>query len=119
MKKQLLFIFCLLLAGGTHGKCLTNDSWTGIDKAAHFGSGAAIGAAGTMLSKGNVWVGIGAGTIVAVAKESYDAGHPQNHTCSVQDAAATIAGSALGAWATKVTLFRRNGVIYAAYKTEF
>lgn len=75
------------------------DEWTGRDKTLHFLGGAAIGAAVTVATD-NPTYGIAAGAAVGLAKELYDTQHKSTHTPSAKDLIATIAGAAVGSYAS-------------------
>ncbi len=75
------------------------DEWTGRDKNLHFLGGAAVGAAVTMYTDKPMY-GIAAGAAVGLAKELYDAKHRSTHTPSAKDLIATIAGAAVGSYAS-------------------
>jgi uncharacterized protein YfiM (DUF2279 family) len=75
------------------------DAWTGPDKTMHFGIGAAIGSAGTLIFK-NPNAGLVLGVAAGAAKEAYDAQHRDAHTVSAKDFAVTALGAFLGSKAT-------------------
>jgi len=97
-------------------KCITNDTMRGWDKKAHFAGGAVIATVATMHT-GDPWKGFWVGTAVGVAKEALDA--TGVGTCSLQDALATTAGAALGAWTGGLIVTRVQGRTVVAYATEF
>lgn len=86
---------CLL--GNAQARCITNDSWTGPDKAKHFAVGAALGSAGVLAFNKPRQAFIFAAS-VGLAKELYDS--RGNGTCSAQDFAMTALGAAAGAYGT-------------------
>jgi uncharacterized protein YfiM (DUF2279 family) len=97
--KRLISIVALMLAtsGIASARCITNDSWTGVDKNKHLAVGAAIGSVATLVFKDadNAFL---TGVAVGLAKEIYDSrGHG---TCSAQDFAVTALGAAAGAYGT-------------------
>ena len=75
------------------------DEWTGRDKTLHFLGGAAIGAAVTVATERPAY-GIAAGAAVGLAKELYDTQHRSTHTPSAKDLIATVAGAAVGSYAS-------------------
>jgi uncharacterized protein YfiM (DUF2279 family) len=101
---KLAYIFTLCLPIAAQARCLTNDKWTGEDKAFHEVGGAFIAAGVTAATNKPMW-GFLAASAVGVLKEAWDEHHP-GHTCSLQDAAVTIAGGAVGAaftgWALRL-----------------
>lgn len=82
------------IAPRAEAKCLTNDKWNGPDKIQHAGIG---GVAGFLFSanSGKFSDGLKAGIALGVGKELIDL--TGDGTCSLQDAMATIIGSAVGA----------------------
>lgn len=75
------------------------DEWTGRDKTLHFIGGAAVGAAVTIATERPAY-GIAAGAAIGLAKELYDTQHRSTHTPSAKDLIATVAGAAVGSYAT-------------------
>lgn len=63
------------------------------DKLGHFAGGVLIYAAAHFASP---LIGLAAVTLIAVAKEGYDAAHSDHHTPEVADALATILGGVAG-----------------------
>lgn len=98
----LMWVLCLGMAATDvrAAECITNDAWTGADKAAHVGIGA-LSASMVTAATGNAWAGFAAGVAVGLAKEAYDKRHPDAHTCSAQDFLATAGGAAIGASGTR------------------
>lgn len=90
------------------------DSWTGTDKTLHFGGGAAVGIAVTLATDKPAY-GIAAGAAVGLAKELYDTQHRDIHTPSVKDLLVTVAGAAVGSYATHLVL-RED---FIGYKASF
>jgi uncharacterized protein YfiM (DUF2279 family) len=91
---HILSAFVLTLASLAHA-----DEWTGRDKTLHFLGGAAVGMAVTVATD-NPSYGIAAGAAVGLAKELYDTRHRSTHTPSAKDLLATIAGAAVGSYAS-------------------
>lgn len=113
----LTLIAALAIAGSAHARCITNDSWTGPDKAKHFVAGAAIGGASTVFFQ-TPRAGMVLGAAAGVGLELYSA-RTGRGTCTVQDAAATALGAVAGAYGTAwLILPRRNGV-QVAYVARF
>lgn len=79
------------------------DDWTGRDKTLHFLGGAAVGAAVTMVTERPAY-GIAAGAAISLAKELYDTQHRSTHTPSTKDLIATVAGAAVGSYATHLVI---------------
>lgn len=79
------------------------DDWTGRDKNLHFIGGAAVGAAVTLATDSPAY-GIAAGAAVGLAKELYDTQHRATHTPSAKDLIATVAGAAVGSYASWVII---------------
>lgn len=93
MTKSILYVL-FLLPFLAHA-----DEWTGRDKTLHFLGGAAVGAAVTLATDKPAY-GIAAGVAVGLAKELYDTQHRATHTPSTKDLIATVAGAAVGSYAT-------------------
>lgn len=102
-------------ANAIERKCTTSDLWRGPDKTKHALGGAAIASAVTLATQ-EPHYGFAAGVLAALAKEARDRrGHG---TCSLQDAAVTIAGAAAGAYGTAwLILPQRKGFQVAFVKT--
>lgn len=75
------------------------DEWTGRDKTLHFLGGAAIGAAVTIATNRQDY-GLAAGVGIGLLKEVYDSQHRDKHTPSTKDLIATVAGAAVGSYAS-------------------
>lgn len=88
------------------------DSWTGQDKALHFGLGAAI-AAGVGVHTGDPWKGFYAGAAAGVLKEALDA--TGTGQVSGRDLVVTVLGAAVGASGSKLVIGRR----FIGVRTEF
>lgn len=114
---KLIALALVLAAANTHaGPCTASDKWTGPDKTKHFAVGVALGAGGAVVF-GNPKAGLLLGAGVGLAKEAWDRGQ-SNHTCSLQDFAATAAGAAAGAYgAGWLILPQRRGAVVAYAKT--
>ena len=98
MKSALaLAVAAACLFGSAHARCLTNDNWTGRDKAQHFAIGAAIGSLGTLAFNRPRDAFI-FGAAVGLAKEIRDS--RGFGTCSAQDFAVTALGAYAGAYGT-------------------
>jgi hypothetical protein len=98
-----IILFCLVNL--TEAKCITNDSWTGSDKNAHFVIGGLAGFIGSVQTE-SVGYGILAAGAVAGGKELIDL---KMGTCSLQDFTVTLAGGVLGAY---------TGGWYVSYNNE-
>lgn len=97
MKKFLIALMTVVSIGAVASPCTARDAWTGPDKNKHALVGVAMGSAGTLVFK-SPEKGLLLGTSIALAKEVYDSrGHG---TCSFQDFAVTVMGSAAGAYGT-------------------
>ena len=79
------------------------DEWTGRDKTLHLLGGAAIGAAVTAATDDPAY-GIASGAVIGLAKELYDTQHRATHTPSAKDLIATVAGAAVGSYATHLVI---------------
>jgi len=90
------------------------EAWTGADKTMHFGVGAAIGSAGTLIFK-NPNAGLALGVAAGAAKEAYDAQHRDAHTPSMKDFAVTAFGAFLGSRLTGWVITPRS----VSYRTKF
>ena len=75
------------------------DAWTGPDKVQHAAAGVIIGAAITAATKDPL-KGCAVAAAVGVAKELYDAQHPNKHDTSFKDFAVTAAFGCASAYAT-------------------
>jgi putative lipoprotein len=84
------------------------DEWTGPDKVKHFGGGALLGTAGTLVTESKA-LGFGVGCLTGLAKEVTDSRGGTGF--SAKDLTVTCAGALLGAyfggWLVNVT---RNSV---------
>lgn len=110
-------LLCALAASDAAARCTARDSWRGPDKVEHAIAGAAI-AAGWTFQRRSAWEGFAAGIVVGVLTEAADAGG--GGTCSLQDAAVTAAGAALGAAGAGFALrFSERGTPMLAYVREF
>lgn len=85
------------LIGSAHARCITNDNWTGPDKAKHFAVGVAIGSSGVLMFNKPRDAFL-AGVAIGAAKELIDSSG--GGTCSAQDFAVTALGAAAGAYGT-------------------
>jgi uncharacterized protein YfiM (DUF2279 family) len=108
----LLMFSCSIVYAG----CLTNDRWHGQDKGFHFMGGAAVSTLVTMHT-GRWQDGLLAGAAVGGVKELLDASGAG--TCSLQDFAVTVLGSALGAATGHLIVTRVQGRTLVAYVTAF
>lgn len=86
------------------------ESWTGKDKGQHALVGAALGSLGTAASQSPT-VGCLLGAGVGLAKEAYDAQHPDKHTASGKDFLVTAAAACLAAKVTGLLISPR-GVLF-------
>lgn len=87
----------------------THDAWTGHDKRPHLQAGALIAAPVSALA--DSWtVGALAGCAVGWAEEARDQYRGAGHTASLQDAAVTCLGAALGASVGVMVLPTARGV---------
>jgi len=109
-------VLCIFTAAPAAAKCLTRDAWTGYDKNQHFAIGAAFGMGGT-LHAGNRWHGFALGAGVGLLKELADS--DGRGTCSLQDAAVTILGAAVGAQLGGVMFEFQRGRVGVRYHTTF
>lgn len=99
-----LVLVLVLACAGSHAACdppSSLDSWRGSDKAEHLAAGAGIALAAGFHTR-DPWTGFWIGAGVTVAKELAD--RAGLGTCSWRDAAAGIAGSALGAYGSGFAL---------------
>lgn len=83
------------------------ESWTGKDKGQHALVGAALGSLGTAASQSPT-VGCLLGAGVGLAKEAYDAQHPDKHTASGKDFLVTAAAACLAAKVTGLLISPRG-----------
>lgn len=101
--------FTFLCCGVAHA-----DEWTGKDKAGHAQVGALIGSLTTAISQSAT-----AGCLMAagagLAKEIYDAQHPDKHTASFKDFAITSISGCLSSAATGLVI----GPRFIGWKKEF
>lgn len=106
----------LLSAASVQARCITNDRWTGPDKVQHLAIGAGISWVGTLHTKdpmkGFYW-----GAAAGIAKELLDA--DGSGTCSLQDAAVTVVGAAIGAYTGGLVVTYLKGRVTVAYATSF
>lgn len=117
MNKLIALTAALLLAATAQAKCLTNDAWTGKDKAMHAAIGGAIGGGVTLATESET-AGIVTGAVVAVAKEVWDTKHV-GHTCSLQDAVVTTAGAVVGAKLGGWLILPQRGGVVVSFAKEF
>jgi uncharacterized protein YfiM (DUF2279 family) len=113
-----VLVLLMLLPGFAQARCITDDAWTGRDKAKHAAVGFVIGTAGT-LTTGDPLQGFAIGVGVGILKELSDSRHPKTHTCSLQDLAATAAGAAIGASFGGVVLSYSRGETRVSYARAF
>lgn len=95
--------------------CTTRDRWQGSDKDAHAVAGLVIGTAATLHFRSR-WAGFATGAAVGVLKEL---GDTQGSSCSLQDAAITALGAALGAQLGGFALRYSHGRASLAWSTDF
>lgn len=111
----ILFLFTVATTD-SFAKCSATDLWSGDDKKLHLLAG--IGIASIVTTYANdPMTGFYAATTVGVAKEAYDAAG--NGTCSLPDLLITVAGAAVGAYATHIFISHTRGQTTVSYSLSY
>lgn len=117
MKKTASVLLLALLASA-HSQAQTQDKWLAPDKFLHLAAGIGIAGAGTFVFS-DARVGFALGCGAGALKELYDKQHPDIHTASWKDLAATCLGAGLGATGMRWMLTRQGTVTMLSYAREF